>query len=92
MPPKKSRSKKSRSTAYRFSVRVKKPKSLSKKSRRKTGFKKSMKRSSKKKSSNKGVTWFGAVAKARKELGIKGFVAIKKGTPLYKRSKEIYGK
>ena len=58
----------------------------------KRSSKKSMKRSSKKKSSNKGVSWFGAVAKARKELGIKGFVAIKKGTPLYKRSKEIYGK
>ena len=82
MPAKKSRSKSKSKTAYRFSVRVKKPKSA----------KKSMKRSSKKKSSNKGVTWFGAVAKARKELGIKGFVAIKKGTPLYNRAKEIYGK
>ena len=90
MPPKKSRSKKSRSTAYRFSVRVKKPKSAKKSMKRSS--KKSMKRSSKKKSSNKGVSWFGAVAKARKELGITGFVAIKKGTPLYKRSKEIYGK
>ena len=90
MPPKKSRSKKSRSTAYRFSVRVKKPKSAKKSMKRSS--KKSMKRSSKKKSSNKGVSWFGAVAKARKELGIKGFVAIKKGTPLYNRAKEIYGK
>ena len=90
MPAKKSRSKKSRSTAYRFSVRVKKPKSAKKSMKRSS--KKSMKRSSKKKSSNKGVSWFGAVAKARKELGITGFVAIKKGTPLYKRSKEIYGK
>ena len=91
MPSKsKSRSKKSRSTAYRFSVRVKKPKSAKKSMKRSS--KKSMKRSSKKKSSNKGVSWFGAVAKARKELNIKGFVAIKKGTPLYKRSKEIYGK
>lgn len=89
MPSKsKSRSKKSRSTAYRFSVRVKKPKSLSKKLQRKTGKKKS----SKKLSSNKGLSWFGAVAKARKELKITGFVAIKKGTPLYKRAKEIYGK
>ena len=34
----------------------------------------------------------GGVAKARKELGVKGFVAIKKGTPLYKRAKELYGK
>tara|TARA_B110000971_G_scaffold171004_1_gene175750 strand:+ start:881 stop:1156 length:276 start_codon:yes stop_codon:yes gene_type:complete len=91
MPSKsKSRSKKSRSTAYRFSVRVKKPKSAKKSMKRSS--KKSMKRSSKKKSSNKGVSWFGAVAKARKELGIKGFVAIKKGTPLYNRAKEIYGK
>jgi len=92
MPAKKSRSKKSRSTAYRFSVRVKKPKSLSKKSRRKTANKGLRKTLRKKLSPNKGVSWFGAVAKARKELGIKGFVAIKKGTPLYKRSKEIYGK
>ena len=99
MPSKsKSRSKKSRSTAYRFSARVKKPKSAKKSMKRsskksmKRSSKKSMKRSSKKKSSNKGGAWFGAVAKARKELGITGFVAIKKGTPLYKRSKEIYGK
>ena len=35
-------------------------------------------------------TWVGCVAKARKELGVKGFVAIKKGTPLYKRAKELY--
>ena len=90
MPAKKSRSKKSRSTAYRFSGRIKKPKSVKKSMKRSS--KKSMKRSSKKKSSNKGVSWFGAVAKARKELGIKGFVAIKKGTPLYNRAKEIYGK
>ena len=88
MPAKKSRSKSK--TAYRFSVRVKKPKSAKKSMKRSS--KKSMKRSSKKKSSNKGVSWFGAVAKARKELGIKGFVAIKKGTPLYNRAKEIYGK
>ena len=91
MPSKsKSRSKKSRSTAYRFSARVKKPKSAKKSMKRSS--KKSMKRSSKKKSSNKGGAWFGAVAKARKELGITGFVAIKKGTPLYNRAKEIYGK
>ena len=35
-------------------------------------------------------SWVGCVAKARKELGVKGFVAIKKGTPLYKRAKELY--
>merc|ERR1712225_191032 len=28
--------------------------------------------------------WTMAVTKARKELGVKGFVAVKKGTPLYK--------
>ena len=35
--------------------------------------------------------WCVAVQKARKELAIKGFVAIKKGTPVYKRAKELYG-
>ena len=35
--------------------------------------------------------WLAAVAKARKELGVKGFFAIKKGTPLYKKAKEFYG-
>merc|ERR1711907_35486 len=34
--------------------------------------------------------WTTAVSKARKALGIKGFVAIKKGTPLYKKAKELY--
>merc|ERR1711977_729753 len=34
--------------------------------------------------------WTTAVQKARKALGIKGFVAIKKGTPLYKKAKELY--
>jgi len=38
------------------------------------------------------MTWFQAVARARKELNVKGFVAIKKGTPLYKKAKELYGK
>ena len=83
MPAKKRSSKKSksRSTAYRFSVHVKKPKSFKKSS-------KSSKKSSKK--SMKKMSWVGCVAKARKELGVKGFVAIKKGTPLYKRAKELY--
>merc|ERR1719146_218833 len=36
--------------------------------------------------------WTAAVQKARKALGVKGFVAIKKGTPLYKKAKELYGK
>ena len=82
MPAKKRSSKKSRSTAYKFSVHVKKPK----------GSKLSSKKSSKKSSSKsrKKMSWVSCVAKARKELGVKGFVAIKKGTPLYKRAKELY--
>merc|ERR1712139_89273 len=35
-------------------------------------------------------TWITAVQKAKKELGLKGFVAIKKGTPVYKRAKELH--
>merc|ERR1719197_979168 len=34
--------------------------------------------------------WLAAVAKARKALNVKGFVAVKKGTPLYKKAKELY--
>ncbi|CAE8683755.1 unnamed protein product [Polarella glacialis] len=34
--------------------------------------------------------WTAAVQKARKDLGVKGFVAIKKGTALYKAAKAIY--
>merc|ERR1712014_548636 len=34
--------------------------------------------------------WTVAVQKARKELGVKGFVAVKKGTALYKAAKAIY--
>merc|ERR1711907_872726 len=34
--------------------------------------------------------WLDAVQKARKELGVKGFVAIKKGSELYKKAKEFY--
>merc|ERR1712193_36116 len=34
--------------------------------------------------------WTAACQKARKALGIKGFVAIKKGTPFYKKAKEFY--
>merc|ERR1711912_224083 len=33
--------------------------------------------------------WTTAVIKARKDLGLKGFVAVKKGTPLYKAAKAI---
>ena len=34
--------------------------------------------------------WVTAVQKARKALGVKGFVAVKKGTPLYKKAKELF--
>merc|ERR1711862_307891 len=34
--------------------------------------------------------WTDAVMKARKELGVKGFVAVKKGSALYKKAKEFY--
>merc|ERR1712225_41702 len=34
--------------------------------------------------------WISAVQKARKALGVKGFVAIKKGSPLYKKAREFY--
>ena len=36
--------------------------------------------------------WTAAVAKARKALNIKGFVAIKKGTAFYNKAKSFYGK
>merc|ERR1712150_229637 len=34
--------------------------------------------------------WVQAVTKARAALKVKGFVAIKKGSPLYNKAKEIY--
>merc|ERR1712224_913527 len=34
--------------------------------------------------------WLAAVAKVRKALGTKGFVAIKKGSPLYAKAKSFY--
>merc|ERR1712185_283111 len=34
-------------------------------------------------------TWIEAVQKARKELGVKGFMAIKKGSALYKKAQEF---
>merc|ERR1711904_399317 len=34
--------------------------------------------------------WCTAVQKARKALGLKGFVAIKKGSALYQKAKELY--
>ena len=46
---------------------------------------------SKKKSQfGKKSLWIAAVQKARKALGVKGFVAIKKGSDLYKKAKELY--
>merc|ERR1719207_155901 len=46
---------------------------------------------SKKKSAlGKKSPWIAAVQKARKELKIKGFAVVKKGTPLYKKAKELY--
>merc|ERR1719236_457075 len=46
---------------------------------------------SKKKSQlGKKSPWIAAVQKARKELKIKGFAVVKKGTPLYKKAKELY--
>merc|ERR1712178_63087 len=34
--------------------------------------------------------WTVAVQKARKALGVKGLVAVKKGSALYKKAKELY--
>merc|ERR1719263_1742719 len=34
--------------------------------------------------------WIAAVKAARSALKIKGFVAVKKGTPLYAKAKELY--
>merc|ERR1719393_1025957 len=34
--------------------------------------------------------WTVAVQQARKELGVKGFVPIKKGSAIYKKAKEFY--
>ena len=36
--------------------------------------------------------WLNATAMARKQLGLKGFVACKKGTTYYKVAKKLYGK
>merc|ERR1711977_177666 len=36
--------------------------------------------------------WLAAVKAARSALHIKGFAAIKKGTPLYEKAKELYRK
>merc|ERR550514_1299700 len=34
--------------------------------------------------------WVAAVQKARKALNVKGFLVVKKGTPLYNKAKELY--
>merc|ERR1719327_1088120 len=34
--------------------------------------------------------WLDACQKAKKELGVKGFVPIKKGSAIYKKAKELY--
>ena len=68
-------------------------KTIKRKNQIKGGGKRSKKLSKKvKKTLKKGMNWMKCLSQARKELGIKGFVAIKKGTPLYKRAKEICGK
>merc|ERR1712070_834074 len=36
--------------------------------------------------------WIAAVQAARKALGVKGFAAIKKGSPLYNKAKALYKK
>merc|ERR1711884_267780 len=36
--------------------------------------------------------WTAAVVAAKKALGLKGFVAVKKGTPLYAKAKTLYKK
>merc|ERR1719486_1821914 len=47
--------------------------------------------SKKKMALGKKSPWMQAVAKARKALKLTGFVAIKKGSPLYVKAKEFYG-
>ena len=46
------------------------------------------------KAHEKGKTnrWVAACTAARKALAIKGFVAVKKGSPLYKKAHELYKK
>merc|ERR1719265_491543 len=43
-----------------------------------------------KKAYNNIKAWTASVMKARKALGLKGFVPIKKGTPLYTKTKSFY--
>ena len=46
--------------------------------------------SKKKRALGKLNKWAAAVKAARAELGVVGFVAVKKGAPLYEKAKEIY--
>jgi hypothetical protein len=64
---------------------------MAKKSRSSSRTKKSGSKSKSRSSRGKSNPWIKAVAKARKELGVTGFMAVKKGTPLYNRAKAIYG-
>ena len=34
--------------------------------------------------------WAAAVKRARAVLGVRGFMPVKKGTPLYKKARELY--
>merc|ERR1719473_1927680 len=43
-----------------------------------------------KKAYNNIKAWTTSVMKARKALGLKGFVPVKKGTPLYTKTKSFY--
>merc|ERR1712139_442777 len=51
---------------------------------------KKMSAASKKRFANTVAPWMKAVKKARAALKLKGFVAIKKGSPLYIKAKEFY--
>ena len=46
--------------------------------------------SKKKRALGKGNKWAAAVKRARADLGVVGFVAVKKGTPLYNKARELY--
>ena len=79
----------SKRKARKSSSKRKARKSSSKRKARKSSSRRKRKSSSRRKRKPSG--WIKAVSQARKELGITGFHAIKKRTPLYERAKEIYG-
>ena len=82
MPAKKSSKKsKSKSTAYKFSVHVKKPKGSKLSSKI---FSKFFQKILFQIYEENVLGWL--CSKSKKKLGVKGFVAIKKGTPLYNRA------